>query len=201
MSIVVPTAITKPEEKIGGRIREALGLDYSKVSDVVKRAWTQERRERIKEVARAVGQGVAQVWEEDETLSKIAGTLSNEMFNKVTMDPGDRAVLKASRFKYHDGTGKIYIVALPVVAKLNFAHKLKTGAVAYAVGGFFGEYERTAKGLSLVNVYWRGKLTASVKDLVDVIRKVKPEVLEKARNKQGMRLKEALAKYYGITVG
>ena len=198
--IAVTPRIVKPEEALklkGKKIREILKLDYGTVSKVVREAWTPERRERIKTVAREVGAGIAEAWETDPTLSSIAGALSREMFNRVKMGSGSRLILKATRFKYHDPTNNhIWIIALPATASLDFAHRLKTGTVTYAVGGYVAEYERTAKGLQLVKVYYRGY---DAKEIAETVKRVKPELIEKARNKLGVHLKKALSEM-GISV-
>ena len=113
------------------------------------------------------------------------------------MPSGSRLLLKATRFKYHDPTNNhIWIIALPATATLNFAHRLKTGSKTYAVGGFVAEYEKTSKGLQLVKVYVRSSDPA---EIADVVKKVKPELVNKARNKLGVHLGKAL-RDMGISV-
>ena len=190
----VRVAIEKPtevrgEEGLGGKIAQVLGVDYMKVSTVVREAWTDDMRQRVKEAATQAGNKVAEAWERDDTLSDIAGKLANAMVGGVRMPEGNRRMLKAARFKLHKGGDTVFVVALPTVGAMDFNHSLKTGSIKYVVGGFVAQYRKTGKGLELVRVFYRGYDLNKIKDAAV---QADPDLLNYARNKFGYRLRDAL---------
>lgn len=188
MAKPVTIVLPKPKEALetkGGKLREILGLDYTKISNIARESWTPDLRREVRKVARKVGAILAEKWETDEELSRIAGALHEEFFDKVKMDPFYRKMLKASRFKAHYRDGRIVIIALPTRVEMKYAHKLRTGTKRYGVGGFVAEYRRTDEGLQLIKVHYSGY---DPEKIAEAVKELDPSLFDRARNKLGFSL-------------